>query len=75
MYLSMSIIILSVWAGIKSKSINYSINYLIILFSLIDKLINYYVLKQETELLIPAQTGNRTMKMYTSIERILSVDH
>ena len=39
------------------------------------KLINYYVLKQETESLIPAQTGNRTMKMYTSIERILSVDH
>ena len=33
------------------------------------------VLKQETELLIPAQTGNRTIEMYTSIERILSVDH
>ena len=39
-------------------------------------MINYSnVLKQETELLIPAQTGNRTIKMYTSIERILSVDH
>ena len=31
--------------------------------------------KQETELLIPAQTGNRTMNMCTSIERMLSVDH
>ena len=32
--------------------------------------------KQEMELkLIPAKTRNRTMKMYTSIERILSVDH
>ena len=44
--------------------------------NLIKKLINYsYVLRQETELLIPAQTGNRTIEMYTSIERILSVDH
>ena len=34
-----------------------------------------YVLKRETELLIPATTGNRTMKMYASIERILSVNH
>ena len=41
-----------------------------------NKLINYsYISKQETELLIPAQTGNRTIKMYTSTERILSVDH
>ena len=37
--------------------------------------IQILVLKQETELMIPVQTGNRTMKMYTSIERILSVDH
>ena len=49
---------------------------LIILINLINKLINYSnVLKQETELLIPAQTGSRTIEMYTSIERILSVDH
>ena len=41
---------------------------------LINELDNYYILKPETELSIPAQTGNRTMKMYTSIERILSVD-
>ena len=34
-----------------------------------------YFLKQETELSIPAQTGNRTIEMYTSSERILSVDH
>ena len=41
-----------------------------------NKLVSYSnILKQETELLIPAQTGNRTMKMCTSIERILSVDH
>ena len=39
-------------------------------------MINYlYFLKQETELLIPVQTGNRTIRMYTNIERILSVDH
>ena len=43
---------------------------------LINELINYlYVSKQETELLIPAQSGNRTIKMYTSSEWILSVDH
>ena len=41
-----------------------------------NKIINYlYFSKQETELLIPAQTGNRTIKMYTGSERILSVDH
>ena len=35
-----------------------------------NKSINYSnVSKQETELLIPAQTGNRTLKMYTGIER------
>ena len=32
------------------------------MINLINKLINYYVLKQETELLIPAKTGNRTIK-------------
>ena len=32
-------------------------------------------MKQETELLIPAKTGNRTIKMYTSSEKIFSVDH
>ena len=42
----------------------------------INRLINYlYVLRQETEFLIPAQTGNRTIKLYTSTKRILSVDH
>ena len=46
-----------------------------LIIDLINKLINYYVLKQETELLIPAQTGNRTIEMYTSTEKILSVDH
>ena len=41
-----------------------------------NKSINYvYISKPVIELLIPAQTGNRTKKMYTSIERILSVDH
>ena len=46
------------------------------MINLINKIINYlYFSKQETELLIPAQTGNRTIKMYTSSERILSVDH
>ena len=34
-----------------------------------------FVLKLKTKLLIPAQTGNRTVKMYTSIETIYSVDH
>ena len=34
-----------------------------------------YVSKQEIELLIPAQAGNRTKKMYTSTERILLVDN
>ena len=39
-------------------------------------MINYiYFSKQETELLIPAQTENRTIKLYTSSKRILSVDH
>ena len=38
------------------------------MIDLINKSINYsYVLKQETEWLIPAQTGNRTIEMYTSI--------
>ena len=32
-------------------------------------------MRQETELLIPAQTGNRTKKMYKSTDMILSVDH
>ena len=42
----------------------------------INKLINYlYISKQETELLIPAQTGYRTIKIYKSTERVLSVDH
>ena len=46
------------------------------MINLINKSIDYsYGLKQETESLIPAQTGNRTIKMYTSIQRILSVDH
>ena len=46
------------------------------MINLINKSINYLnVLKQETELLIPTQTGKRTIEMYTSIERILSVDH
>ena len=46
------------------------------MIDLINKLINYLnVLKQETKLSIPAQTGNRTMKIYTSIEKMLSVDH
>ena len=38
------------------------------MINLINESINHsYVLKQETELLIPAQTGDRTMKVYTSI--------
>ena len=46
------------------------------MINLINESINYsYVLKQETELLVPAKTGNRTTEMYTSTERILSVDH
>ena len=46
------------------------------MINFINKLTNYsYVLEQETELLIPAQTGNRTIEMYTNIERIISVDH
>ena len=36
---------------------------------------NLYFWKQETELSIPAQTGKRTIKMYTSSEKILPVDH
>ena len=41
-----------------------------------NKSINYSnVSKQETELLIPALKGNTTMKIHTSIKRILSVDH
>ena len=38
------------------------------MINLINKSINYsYVLKQEAELFIPAQTGNRSIKMYRSI--------
>ena len=45
------------------------------MINLINRLINHsYVLKQEIELSIPAHTENRTIKMYTSTERILSVD-
>ena len=45
------------------------------IINLLNEIINHlYFLKQEAELLIPAQTGNRTIVMYTSIERILSVD-
>ena len=36
---------------------------------------NSFVLKQETKSLISAQTGNRTIEIHTSIDRILSVDH
>ena len=44
------------------------------IINLMNRLINYaYISKQEIELLIPAQTGNRTIKMYTSIERIWSL--
>ena len=46
------------------------------IINLINKLINVaYISEQEIEILNPAQTGNRTIKMYTSIESILSVDH
>ena len=34
-------------------------------------IIHSYVLKQEPELLFPTTTGNRAIKMDTSIERIL----
>ena len=38
------------------------------MIDLVNRLINYsYVLKQEAELFIPAQTGNRSIKMYRSI--------
>ena len=39
------------------------------MINFINKLTNYsYVLKQETELLIPATTGNRTIKIQAGTE-------